>query len=292
MKRSEFVDRNPFAPESIEEQSTRRLSTAEERDAVSAPLAQLREDGYTIFHNLIDERTLDEIKAEFVRLHADTGVGDSEFGGYTTQRVYNLVARTRSLDPLYLHPQILALIEAHLDDQVQLSISSSVNLLPGETAQEFHRDDGYYPLPRPHIPLSMNTMWAIDDFTADNGATLLIPGTHRSGESHPRGDAKPIRATMTAGSVLVWDGSLFHAGGANQTDRPRLGVTNIYCRAWLRQQENLFVSVPPQTVLTLPRGLQKLLGYWVVNNLLGYINNASPLSFLKEQYLGEKHPGK
>ena len=97
-----------------------------------------------ILPRLIDQAKVREVAAEFDRLQADTPMGDSEFGGYSTQRIYNLVARTRVLDELILHPRVLALIEAHLEDQIQLSIASSVNLLGDETAQAFHRDDGYY----------------------------------------------------------------------------------------------------------------------------------------------------
>ena len=284
--RSEEVDRNPFAPKAIQEQSTRRFSTEQERTNVAAEIEQMRRDGYVILPRLIDLAKVQEIAEEFERLQVNTPMGDSEFGGYSTQRIYNLVARTRVLDELILHPSVLALIEAHLEDQIQLSIASSVNLLASETAQEFHRDDGYYPLPRPHAPLSMNTMWAVDDFTSENGATVLLPGTHLIADSEPPVDAEPVIADMPAGSVILWDGSLFHAGGANRTKAARLGVTAIYCRAWLRQQENQFIGVPPSLVKTLPSKLQKLIGYWVVNNLLGYIDNGSPRAYIDSAYSG------
>ena len=284
--RSEELDRNPFAPKAIQEQSTRRFSTEQERATAAPELTQLKRDGYVILPRLIDQAKVREVAAEFDRLQADTPMGDSEFGGYSTQRIYNLVARTRVLDELILHPRVLALIEAHLEDQIQLSIASSVNLLGDETAQAFHRDDGYYPLPRPHAPLSMNTMWAVDDFTAENGATLLLPGTHLIADLEPPVNMQPVSAEMPAGSVMLWDGSLFHAGGTNGTTAARLGVTAIYCRAWLRQQENQFVGVPPSLVKTLPSKLQKLIGYWVVNNLLGYIDNASPRAYIDRAYSG------
>ena len=75
---------------------------------------------------------------------------------------------------------------------------------------------------------------------------------------------------------------LFHAGGANRTQQRRLGITAIYCCAWLRQQENQFLGVPIEVAQRLPRALQKLIGYWVVNNLLGYVNDASPSRFLQQ----------
>ena len=283
-ERSEAVDLNPFSPQSIEEQSTRRFTTSEERAAVAAELSKLRTEGYVILNDVLTSDKVAGIKAEFDRLHQHTAFEDSEFAGYATQRVYNLVRQTRELDELFLHPKVLALIEAHLEDQIQLSIASSVNIWPGESAQAFHRDDGYYPLPRPHPPLSVNTMWAIDDFTADNGATLVMPGTHRISDPEPPADGAVVRAEMPAGSVMIWDGSLFHAGGTNQSSRARLGVTVIYSRAWLRQQENQFVAVPPAEAMALSRPLQKLIGYWVVNNLLGYINNGSPTAFVKKHY--------
>lgn len=283
--RSLEVDRNPFAPGALVEQ--RRLSSASARAEMRGALEALRCDGYVILPGLLSSEKIAALREVFERLHQETAKGDSEFGGYATQRVYNLVARTRELDDLLLHQDVIALVEAHLDDQIQLSICSSVNLLPGESAQAFHRDDAYYPLPRPHMPLSVNSMWAIDGFVSENGATLLLPGTHLIADEHPPPGLEPVSAEMTAGSVMLWDGSLFHAGGWNRTSSPRLGVTGIYCRAWLRQQENQFVGVPARLVKTLPRELQKLIGYWVVNNLLGYIDNGSPRAFIDRAYSGE-----
>lgn len=275
------IDRNPFSPAAQAIETSKRFSTPAARAAAAEDLARLHTDGYIILNNVLDADKVAEIRAEFARLHDGVPTGVSEFGGRSTQRLYNLVARTRVLDDLYLHPRVLALVEAHLDDQIQLSIASSVNLLPGETAQAFHRDDGYYPLARPHQPLSMNSMWAIDDFTAANGATLVIPGSHRIADPEPAPDATVIRAEMPAGSVMLWDGSLFHAGGTNATEQARLGITVIYCRAWLRQQENQFLGVPPAVARDLSRPLQKLIGYWVANNFLGYVNEASPREFLR-----------
>ena len=125
-------------------------------------------------------------------------------------------------------------------------------------------------------------MWAIDEFTAENGATLIIPKSHLQADDHPAADATIETAAMPAGSVMLWDGSLFHAGGSNRTEQARLGITNIYCRAWLRQQENQFLGVPPVEAKALTRPLQKLIGYWVANNFLGYLNESSPSLLLKD----------
>ncbi|MEM7541358.1 MAG: phytanoyl-CoA dioxygenase family protein [Pseudomonadota bacterium] len=275
------VYENPFSPAAIATQETKRFSNPKAVEAHSKEITRLGNDGFVVLEDVFLTDELDEIREIFARWHRDEALCDTEFAGLKTQRLYNLVARTRAFDKLFLNEKVLAIIEGHLKDQIQLSIASSVNLLPGETAQPFHRDDGYYPIERPHMPLSVNTMWAIDDFTLANGATQLIPGSHLISDAEPPARMKTEQAQMKAGSVLLWDGSLFHGGGANQTDQARLGVTVVYCRAWLRQQENQFLGVPPEVAKDLPRPLQKLIGYWVVNNLLGYVNDASPSRFLE-----------
>ena len=118
-------------------------------------------------------------------------------------------------------------------------------------------------------------MWALDDFTADNGATRLIPRSHRwvdevADESHT------IQALMPAGSVMFYLGSLVHGGGANRTDKPRLGVVLEYVASWLRPQENHYLAVPRDVVARLPERLQELLGYNIYPPFLGYVDGRHP----------------
>ncbi len=280
-KKLSAIDLNPFSPEAQSMEQTKRFSSEDDRKKVHSDAQELKENGYVILKDRLAEEKLRKIRTELKSLHEEAPKGTSHFGGFETERVYNLVARTRALDELYLLPELLAIVESHLDDQIQLSIVSSVNLLPGQSAQSFHRDDAYYPLPRPHMPLNVNAMWAIDDFTEENGATLLVPNSHVSASDQPVSGHKTVKALMPAGSVVIYDGSLFHAGGHNQTVNSRMGLTVLYCRAWLRQQENQFLGVPPALAKHLPRPLQKLIGYWVVNNLLGYLNEASPSQLLR-----------
>jgi ectoine hydroxylase-related dioxygenase (phytanoyl-CoA dioxygenase family) len=274
------VQSNPFTAAARATEQTKRFSSPEQLVEAEDSVAALRRDGFVILRDCLDRSEVADIAAEFSKLHTDEHDGNTPFAGFKTRRMYNLVARTRVLDKLYLHPRILATVEGHLDDQIQLSIASTIDLGPDETHQPFHRDDSYYPMPRPHTPLSVNAIFAVDDFSAENGGTLLIPGSHLTADEEPPKDAQVVHAEMKAGSVLMWDGSLFHAGGANQTNANRLGISAIYCRAWLRQQENQFLGVPAELAKTLPRDMQKLIGYWVVNNLLGYVNDASPLRLL------------
>ena len=135
-----------------------------------------------------------------------------------------------------------------------------IKIFPGETSQPLHQDDGHWPVPRPHQPFVLNTMFAIDPFTVENGGTTLVPGSHLSDEPVDQSAARTA-VSMPAGSLLAWDGATWHGGGANTSCQERLGLNINYNVGWLRQQENQFVSIPPAEVLSRPERLQRLLGY-------------------------------
>lgn len=272
---------NPLAPKAIEEIPDGFFSTADERAALAPELEALRRDGYVVLPQAIDADYAGEIASEIMRLNGETAWGRSPFDGYQTRRVYNLIAKTRVLDELCLHSQVLALIEGYLEDEVQISQTLGITLYPDQPAQALHRDDGYYPMPRPRLPLIMNAFWAITDFTAENGATHILPGTHITTDAEPPHE-EPLRAEMPAGSVIVYDGSLFHGGGANQSSAPRIGLTMLYARAWLRQQENQYLAVPREIIRGMSRRQQKLMGYWVMGNILGWVEGRSPLHAIAE----------
>lgn len=258
-----------------------RISSESQRAALAPELAALRRDGYLILPELVSIETVEEIWREMDRLHRSTPMGRSVFEGFHTQRIYNVVAKTRAMDVLWLHPTVIALAEAYLDDQIQLSVASTITSYPGQTAQVLHRDDGYYPLPRPRPPLSLNCLWAIDPFTAASGGTLVVPGSHTS-PSEERPAQPPISVEMPAGSAVLYDASLFHGGGANVSGNRRAAVSAVYCRAWLRQQENQYLCVPPPIARTIPRTLQRLIGYWVVGALLGVVEGGNCRQVLRD----------
>lgn len=270
---------DPFHAGAQGDHKADRLSTPEQRAALTDELAALRRDGYLILKGLISAEKVAEVWAEMNRLHKDTPMGRSVFEGFNTQRIYNLVAKTRVTDDLLMHPTVIALSEAYLDDQIQLSVASTITSYPGQTAQVLHRDDGYYPLPRPRPPLSLNCLWAIDEFTATGGGTLVVPGSHTNA-SEERPAQPPISVEMPAGSAVLYDASLFHGGGANSSHR-RAAVSTVYCRAWLRQQENQYLCVPPEIARTIPRTMQRLIGYWVVGALLGVVEGGNCRQVLK-----------
>jgi len=248
-----------------------------DRDAtVDDVRAALEEDGFAVVEGLLTREEAAAKRAEITRILESTPTGRNDFEGHDTKRIYALFARTRTFDALALHPLVLGVLEGVLGPGYQLSSPVGIEIGPGETAQSLHRDDAIYPIARPHAELVCNTMWALDDFTEENGATRVVPGSHRWVEETPGKDARTVLAVMPAGSAMFFLGSVFHGGGANKTDRPRLGTILLYAAGWLRQLENQYLSVPLDTVRTLPERLQDLLGYTTAPPFIGYVDGRSP----------------
>ncbi len=233
--------------------------------------------GYAIIEDVLAPEEVATVKADLQRVLRETPAGGrNDFEGFKTQRIYAMFAKTRVLDGPATHPLILGALDRVLG-RYQLSQPVVISIGPGETAQNLHTDDSVYPLPRPHEEVVANAMWAIDDFTMENGATHILSHSHRDAPEPPdRFDySQTIRAVMPAGSVCLFVGSLFHAGGANHSDRPRIGIAMEYCGTWVRPQENHYLAVPKGTVRELPERLQELLGY-NVHGLLGNVDGMHP----------------
>lgn len=250
------------------------LANTVDADAVAA---QIESDGYAIIEGVLDAEDVAGKKAGLQRILAATRTGRNDFEGFATQRIYALFAKTRAFDGPATHPLVLGVLDRILGSY-QLSAPQAIQIGPGETAQNLHRDDGVYPVARPRPELVVNTMWALDDFTVPNGATHVVPGSHKwVGDRRPGPGDEVLQAVMPAGSLMFFVGSVFHGGGANTTDKPRLGVILEYVAGWLRQQENQYLAVPPEIVLSLPQRLQELLGYSIHGNLLGNVDGRHPL---------------
>jgi ectoine hydroxylase-related dioxygenase (phytanoyl-CoA dioxygenase family) len=242
----------------------------------------LEQDGYAIVEGMLNPDEARAKRAELTRVLESTPTGRNDFEGFATRRIYALFAKTRAFDEPATDALLLGVLDRVLGSY-HLSAPVGIEIGPGETAQNLHRDDGIYPIPHPHPEFVVNTMWALDDFTEANGATHLIPGSHRWVDRRPEPGAETLRATMPAGSVMFFLGSLFHGGGANTTDRPRLGVILEYCAGYLRQQENHILAVRREVVRTLPRRLQELLGYNIAPPFIGYVDGKHPLKFLNDE---------
>ena len=237
-------------------------------------------DGYAIVEHLLKPDEAKAKRAELTRILSETPVGRNDFEGFKTRRIYALFAKTRAFDEPATHPLVLGVLDRVLGPSYQLSAPVGIEISPGETAQVLHTDDGIYPIAKPHQEIVLNTMWALDDFTEQNGATRVVPGSHHSAE-RPPDDARIELATMPAGSVMFFTGSVFHGGGANQSDRPRLGTILEYVSGWLRPQENHILAVPREVVRTLPVRLQELLGYNIHPPFVGYVDGRHPRKSLE-----------
>jgi hypothetical protein len=238
-------------------------------------LAALDEQGCAVIESLLPPDGVAAGRAELERLLTATPQGRNAFEGFKTQRVYNLFGKSRAFDDVALHPLVVGLLDGLLG-HYQLSAPVGLQIGPGEVAQVLHYDDAVYPLPWPHTPVVLNTMWALCDYTEANGATRLIPGSHRWDRDRQPSVGETIGAEMPAGSVLVYPGSLWHGGGANTSDRPRPGLLVEYVASWLRPQETHLLGVPPEVVRTLRPELQELLGYNVFPPFLGYVDGRHP----------------
>jgi ectoine hydroxylase-related dioxygenase (phytanoyl-CoA dioxygenase family) len=251
----------------------------------ASDLDQLLVEGYVVHERAIGDQLLERIRSELAPWLGDGAHrGRNDFEGLATNRVYALLAKAPSIAELVEHPWVLELLDAALLPNYLLSANLAINLLPSETGQAVHVDDDFYKLPWPRPMLGVSTIWAIDDFTADNGATEIIPGSHRWDGHDPRPDAAQLRPViMPAGSVVMFAGTLSHRGGANRSDRPRLAITPQYCQPWVRQQEQMVLSVGARAADYSQR-IQDLLGYSIHPPFMGHVNGLHPRRLLEAAY--------
>lgn len=246
-------------------------------------LAEIEDRGYTIVEGAIEPGFVAEIAGELERLEKELGIGEGKnrFEGFKTVRVYNLLVHGKTFERVPVHPNVLPLAERVLDPGLLVSSLSSIAIGADEAPQPLHADDQLIPLPKPHVPLVCNTIWAITDFTAANGATRVVPGSHRADRSpEPFPQDETVPAEMPAGSVLVYHGSLWHGGGANTTSERRVGLAMNYCAGWVRQQENQQLGIPREIASGFEPRLRELVGYGVYRHLIGHIDKRSPVALL------------
>jgi ectoine hydroxylase-related dioxygenase (phytanoyl-CoA dioxygenase family) len=257
------------------------MSTLTAAAPVDDVVASLEHDGYAVVEGLLDRDETARIRAELSRILVEVPTGRNDFEGYRTKRIYAIFAKTRALDGAATHPQVLGALDRFLGEHYLLSAPTGIEIGPGEVAQVLHHDDGIYPVAHPHPELVTNVMWAFDDFTEANGATRIVPGSHRGALREAGPETVTVAAEMPAGSAMIYLGSVWHGGGANRTDRARLGVAIEYIAGWLRPQETQLLAVPPETVRALPERLQALLGYDVYPPFVGYVDGRHPRRLLE-----------
>lgn len=271
---------------------TRAVTTSH---GIESTLAALQRDGYAVLRNQLAPEAITRIRGELAPYLQQEKMGRNDFEGFSSERVYALLAKAPSVALLVEHPLITALLDRLLPRNYLLSSALAINVHPGETAQAFHIDDaaGGAPndtRPRPHYGIS--TIWALDDFTASNGATEIVPGSHRWPAAR---DPKPdeiVQVLMPAGSVVVFVGNLLHRGGANRSTGSRLAITPQYCVPWMRQLENMTLAVPPAVAGRYSPRVQALLGYSVVDpGFMGHVDGLHPKRLIDPGYRGRRDRG-
>jgi len=257
--------------------AVRALQTLPASSSTAEILDVMARDGAAIISNVISPESIAEITKEVEPYIERTPMGGDDFTGRKTQRTGALVARVPSCRPLVVQPQIIDAATEFLkpfSDKIILHLTQTIYIHPQQGAQTLHRDRLAWGTQMPRsIEPQFNTIWALTDFTAENGATRVVPGSHRWDWTQRAEPEQIVQAEMQAGSVLLYSGSVIHSGGQNDSKQSRLGLNITYCLGWLRQEENQYLSCPPHIAKTLDPELQDLLGYTQGNYALGYYSD-------------------
>jgi ectoine hydroxylase-related dioxygenase (phytanoyl-CoA dioxygenase family) len=248
----------------------------------------IERDGGVIIEDFLEPGTIDGLNADLGPILANTPWGPEGFTGNKTRRVSALFKHSRHCAAIVTHPLYLGAAEQLLqipgkvwygDEQafetpnVQIGATQAIEIHPGQTAQVLHRDDAIWQWSHPEGGKNarLQIMLALSEFTAENGATHVIPGSHKWDDDRQPKQEETIRAEMKKGSALLWLGSTYHAGGANESEAPRTGLSIGLDLGYLRQEENQYLAVPQEIVKEYPEKVRKLLGYTTCPPFMGWI---------------------
>jgi len=263
-------------------------------------IAEIKTQGYTVISDFLQPAQLQAIKALLPRINGQF-LGRNNFEGDKTERIYSLLAYDKVIQDIVEDRRIMSLCDEFLEANYLLTTSQSICLHPGETPQPWHADDVFYSIPRPRPMVGLSTIIAIDDFSAVNGGTEIIPGSHLWSDEEIVGDyreggserdpafaermqSQSIALEMPAGACVVFAGNTLHRGGENNSAGPRQALSNQYCQPWARTIENFFLSVPRELVREMSPKLQSLLGYSVLAPFMGQVSGSHPLKALAPDY--------
>jgi ectoine hydroxylase-related dioxygenase (phytanoyl-CoA dioxygenase family) len=245
---------------------------------VTSVVAAIHESGCAVVDRLAPPEQMDRIAAELAPYLEATAVGTDEFTGFRTRRTGALIARSVTFRELAAHPLLFGVLAEVLGESrstFQLHLTQVIEIGPHEPAQLVHRDQwafDFFPFPA-GFEVECHVMWAMSDFTEENGGTRVIPGSHRWADKLRPSGEETVPVEMAKGSVLFYVGSLYHGGGANRSTEARRGINVGYTLSWLRQEENQYLACPPEVARTLPVELAKLIGYRRGAYALGYVGD-------------------
>lgn len=249
------------------------ITTCKKNEDSSLILDLLAREGAIILEDMLCQERRTRILAELQPYIEGSSRGADEFSGLDTTRTGAIVARSPTARSVVADARVLGLAEAVLGpycSRIQLMLTQIIRLLPGQGEQVLHRDrfvwGSFLHVPEPQL----NTIWALSDFTSENGATRIVPGSSNWDQDRTPEHPEIVQAVMPAGSVLIFTGNVLHGGGKNASSAPRIGLNINYCLGWLRQEENQYLSCPPEIARTLDPSLQDLIGYSMPNFALGY----------------------
>ena len=266
--------------------SIKHLAATASADEVTAALAQ---DGAAIVDRLVTPKVMDTVADELRPFMDATRFGPDDFSGRRTKRTGGFVGRSQGCRDLVMNPLVLATTRKVLSQAMsfQLHLTQVIAIDPGQPAQPIHRDQwafDFFPFPKDY-EVQCNTLWAMTDFTEQNGATRVVPGSNHFEDKLQFRENDTVPAEMTKGSVLFYTGSVYHGGGANRSDATRVGINITYNVSWLRQEENQYLSVPLEIARTLPVDLLRLMGYARGAYALGYVDDLrDPIEVVRPEF--------
>ena len=238
---------------------------------------QLERHGALVIENVIDQTTIEALNKELAPFILKTPTGHDDFTGFKTQRMGAMVSRSPTCRSLITNDLILGAANKYLAPftrKILLNLAAVIKINPASEAQALHRDRlSWGNHLSPSIEPQFNTIWAMTEFTTENGATRCTPGSHKWDWNQEPQANQIAYSEMSAGSVFIYSGSVLHGGGANKSNSSRVGLNLTYCLGWLRQEENQYLSCPPDIAKDFDRELQNLLGYTQGEYALGYYSN-------------------
>jgi ectoine hydroxylase-related dioxygenase (phytanoyl-CoA dioxygenase family) len=250
----------------------------------------LKRDGCLVIEGLLSSQKLSSLQLDLQKHFDCTPDCQGDFYGYATKRIGTLFSKSEMCQEMAIMPLILKIMDEFLlpsCSQYQINLTQAISIGPDEKKQIMHQDDPMFPFLHPSQEVMLNCMWAVDDFTEENGATVVVPGSHL----WPRTQALNLafenlpphlitQGVMKKGSVLIYLGSLYHCGGENRTSQRRCGAVISYSLGWLRQAENSYLGYTRKELMNMPEKLQKLLGYFVHEPNLGSVNGIDPYDYI------------